>query len=135
MSNQLKQWITDFDSGKTMESVSMGGMGLGYEIAIQSCAVETMRGLQELDVSEDRDEFKAAIETASNWAVEQLDKVHGFSGAQVGAANNIASVFWRQTPEKGIQMMRDQDPNRIIEIRKGENGSVEILTDLSEREK
>lgn len=124
MSEQLRKWIADYDNGNTMESVSMGGISDGYEAVIQDCAIETMRNLQMITLPEDKEAFGAAVEVAADAAVELLDKKHGFSGAQVGAAKNMAAVFWRQTPEKGIEMMKKQDPERIIKIRKADDGSV-----------
>ena len=126
MSEQLRKWIADYDNGNEMESVSMGGISEGYEAAIQDCAIETMRNLQMITLPEDKEAFGAAVEVAADAAVELLDKTYGFSGAQVGAAKNMAAVFWRQTPEKGIAMMKEQDPKRIIKIRKAENGTVSV---------
>ena len=57
-------------------------------------------------------------------AVEKLDTVYHFSGAQVGAAKNIARVFWSQTPEKCLETV-SQD--RIIQIHKGRDRMVEII--------
>jgi len=116
MSQQVQEWIADLDSGKRVKSVSMGGLGKGYELAIQNCAVETLRGIAGKEVPEELDEYKSMIRAASDEAVSKLDKAHGFSGAQVGVANNIVSVFWRQSPTKGIEMMEKQDPARIIEL-------------------
>ena len=127
MSKQLTQWISDYDSGKVMESVSMGGLGDGYEIAIQDCAVEIIRGLQGIEVPEKDEDFRKQFESVSNEVATRLDKKHGFSGAQVGAAKNIAAVFWRKTPEVGIQTMKDQDAERIIHIQKGTNETPTLI--------
>jgi len=43
INEELKTWISDFDNGQRVKSVIMGGLGGGYEEAIQSCAIETMR--------------------------------------------------------------------------------------------
>lgn len=124
MSEQLRKWIADYDCGNTMESVSMGGISDSYEAGIQDCAIQTMRNLQMITLPEDEEAFGVAVEVAANAAVELLNKKYGFSGAQVGAAKNMAAVFWKQTPEKGIEMMKKQDPERIIKIRKAADGSV-----------
>lgn len=127
MNKEISKWLSDYDNGNEVESVSMGGMGHGYECAIQDCAIETLRALPEVP-PEDKQEFRDVIENASNHAVRVLDGVHGFSGAQVGAAKNMASVFWRQTPTKGLDMIRNSDPERIIKIVKGENGHPKIAS-------
>ena len=124
MSKELSQWLSDYDSGKQVESVSMGGISAGYEGAIQECALEIMRRLQNKPIPEGKDAFSFAVNEAKNAAADELDKIHGFSGAQVGAAANLASVFWRKTPEGGIQMMREQNPSRILPIQKSEMGAV-----------
>ena len=126
MSEHLRKWIADYDNGNVMESVEMGGMGYGYEQAIQECAIETMRNLQMVKMPKKDKTFSNALSVASDSAVDLL-KAYGYSGAQVGAARNIAAVYWKQTPAKGIALMRDIDPNRIIKIQKSEDGSVRIL--------
>jgi DNA-binding protein YbaB len=45
MTKEISKWLSDYDSGKEVESVSMGGICEGYEIAIQDCAIEIMRNL------------------------------------------------------------------------------------------
>jgi len=124
MTEQLRQWIADYDSGKAMESVKMGGISEEYEAAIQECAIETIRNLQMIALPEDKEAFGAAVQVAADAAVDLLNDECGFSGAQVGAAKNMAAVFWRQTPAVGIAKMKAQDPKRVITIRKGENGKV-----------
>lgn len=126
MTEHLTKWIADYDNGNEMESVEMGGMGYGYEQAIQDCAVEIMRNLQTVKMPKKDNAFNREIDIATLKATNKL-KHYGFSGAQVGAAGNISAVFWKQTPEKGIEMMRDTDPSRIIKIKKAEDGSVSIL--------
>lgn len=124
MTEQLRQWIADYDSGKAMESVEMGGISEGYEVAIQECAIETIRNLQMIALPEDKEAFRAAVQVAADAAVDLLNDEFGFSGAQVGAAKNLAAVFWRQTPAIEIAKMKEQDPKRVITISKGENGKV-----------
>jgi hypothetical protein len=121
MTKEIKQWLSDYDKDNEMETVSMGGISDGYEAAIQDCAIEIMRGLPE-DVPDDIEEFHMAIKKAQDHAVKILNNFHGFSGAQVGAASNMASVFWRRTPKVGIEIMQKSDPDRIIKIKKDTNG-------------
>ena len=119
----IKQYLSQYDKGEEIEAVEMGGMGDGYEAAIQFLAIETMRELQDLPII-DNDfglVIKLATETASNRTQQT-----GYSGAQFGAAQNIAAVFWRHSPAKGIQKMRDNHPERIIKIKKV-NGNCQIV--------
>lgn len=126
MSKELTQWLADFDEGKVMESVDMSGFGGGYECAIQECAIKAMRTLQHVAIPETDEDFSAEVTTAVDEAADEFEGANGLTGAQVGAARNIAAVFWRQTPEKGIQMMKERNPARIIQISKGANDSVEL---------
>lgn len=127
MSKELTKWIADYDAGQELESVSMGGMGSGYELAIQSCAVEIIRNLQGIEPPEDINDFRQQLSNAEDKAVALLNNRFGFSGAQVGAAKNIASVFWRKTPQGGIDKMKEQDPDRVIKIKKGADSFVELV--------
>lgn len=120
----IREWLYNYDSGLIVKSVSMGGLGTGYELTIQECAIETMRNLAELELPEDDTEFSKAVMNASDKAADDLDKIHGFSGAQVGASKNIAAVFWKQTPEKGI---KSAPPERIIQLQKGKDGMAIII--------
>lgn len=104
----------------------MGGISNGYEAAIQDCAIDIMKSLSSIEVPKERQEFSAIVGSCTDDAVNRLDGKYGFSGAQVGAAKNLASVFWRQSPIKGLQMMKDQDIERIIKISKGDNESVVV---------
>jgi hypothetical protein len=120
----LKNWLVDYDNGITMNTVSMGGFGDGYEMALQECAIEAMRNLQNTSVPDSQEEFVEFLNEAIDKAADKLDATHGFSGAQVGAAKNIAAVFWKQTPDVGI---KKAPAERIIQIYKGSDGMVKII--------
>lgn len=121
MNEKLKQYIADYDSGKPMETVSMGGISEGYEIAIQMWAIEILRILQHVAVPKDKDVFGNLINVVADVALEPLNVIYGYTGAQAGAAKNMAAVFWRQGPENALQMMRNEDPKRMIWIVKKDN--------------
>ena len=110
-----KEWIEALDKGEVIESVTMGGISEGYEKAIQSLSVEIVRNLIAHDVPKEDDRFKALVGLTKERAVDILDGIHGFSGAQVGAATNLAAIVWRRGPES-FQDVKD----RIIKIKKGE---------------
>lgn len=129
MNKELKQWLSDYDSGKRMKTVSMGGLGNGYECAIHDCAIETMRNLQEVEIPVDKKEFNSVVEKAGEQACAKLRVVHGFSGAQVGAAKNMAAIFWNKTPSVAVKQMEEHDKERIIEVWKGENNLANVSSD------
>lgn len=134
MNKELKQWLDDFDSGKVVNSVEMGGMGQGYEEGIQDCAVGIMRKLADVNLSIQEDGKKAIFERITDEVVEELNDKYGFSGAQVYAAQNLASVYWNKTPEKGLQTMRDMDPKRIIQIQKSTTGVAWLNPEIAGKE-
>ena len=116
--DSCEEWLQRWDDGKTVWSVSMGGMGPGYEDCIQNLAVETLRYFVENKVNlqtEDTVE-RDAITKGMDAVTDRLDKKYGFSGAQVGAARNLAAVVYRRGPKDAFS-----DPvvkGRLIRVRK-----------------
>lgn len=127
----LKNWLADYTSGIIVNTVSMGGMGDGYELVLQECAIETMINLQSISVPKTNEEVVEILNAAVDKAVDKLDDIHGFSGAQVGAAKNIAAVFWRLTPEEGMKKVQSE---RIIQIYKGSDGMARMVKTTEETE-
>jgi hypothetical protein len=122
--------LAAWDRGDEVETVEMGGMGAGYETAIQCVVFELLRGIRA------DDELKRAItdtpkgQTFPPEVLEKLDaltleadakdpetgryKLGGLSGAQAGAAQNLAIIL----TTKGFQGAREQVPDRLIFVRK-----------------
>lgn len=88
---QLRRW----DEGRSIWSIEMGGLGPGYEQAIQVLAIEIVR---------DNIDKPLPAETAyqDKWGdatVTRIDKAcFGFSGAQVGAAKFLAYKWMSEGP-------------------------------------
>lgn len=114
----IKEWLSNYDAGKEVETVEMGGLGDGYEVPIQHLAIEVIREISENEIPND---ISQEVNRIAHDVATRLDDLHGFSGAQVGAAKNIAAVFLKNGIDKGLQMMRDREPERIIKIKKGIN--------------
>lgn len=85
---QLRRW----DAGESIWSIEMGGLGPGYEQAIQVLAVEILRDWIDKPLPE---------KMPSDWADDTVKRIDyrlpdgkfacgGFSGAQVGAAKLLA---------------------------------------------
>ena len=96
---QAKEWIAQWDEGKPVPTVSMGGLGEAYEKALQTIAVEALRFLvwkkPNLDGSEKaRKKVYNELETA----LYPLDARLGSSGGMHYAAVNLASHFYRKGP-------------------------------------
>lgn len=107
-------WLARWDAGEEVLSVEMGGFGPDYEQPIQESAAEILRIMlnfpggyvpSESSFSEVEEQFHAL-----------QSRPHGITGAQFGAAANIASCFF-------VRGCRDalSDPSladRIIMVRK-----------------
>ena len=102
-------WLSRWDAGKTVWSIEMGGLGPGYEQAIQITVAEILRHL--LDAAYNSSDWgdnekwardQELIERASfdNETIHRL----GLSGAQYGAALSLATKLYGSGP---IQVMKD----------------------------
>lgn len=94
----LEAW----DNGGAVWSIEMGGIGPGYEQAIQVLAMELLRELIAKDFRWTDDSKADSINARAllNPVVSVVDKWPdcGFSGAQVGAAMQIACKFHKMGP-------------------------------------
>lgn len=128
--NSVDEALAAWDRGDEVETVEMGGMGDGYEMAIQCVAFELLRGIQA-----DEELKRAIVETSKGErfppeVTEKLDaltlaadakdpetgryKLGGLSGAQAGAAQNLALTFI----SRGFDAARSEVPDRLIFVRK-----------------
>ena len=79
--------VAAFDRGDVVHTLEMGGIGSGYEQAIQVLMVELLR--------------PGIAPTEANWdtwgddIVHRMDEDNGFSGAQVGAAKWLANQVFK----------------------------------------
>lgn len=91
--------ILEWDAGNTIWSIEMGGLGPGYEQAIQLLFVELVRDMKDTPLPTD--------ETFGEWGNETVTRIDktcgGFSGAQVDAAKMIAYRMLRDGPQKFYQ--------------------------------
>jgi hypothetical protein len=80
--------LAAWDRGEPVQTVEMGGIGPGYEQAIQILAFELIREAGPLPKPNAEGRYDL-----SGWGeavVARLDETCGFSGAQVGAAKGLA---------------------------------------------
>lgn len=109
----VTEWLKRWDKGQTVWSISMGGLGPGYEQCIHTVA-EILRFMlsKKYKLSKwenklsgvnawkhDRDEIEHAV-----LKVPVIDKL-GLSGAQWGAAMNLALQFYQNGP---CAVMKDE---------------------------
>ncbi len=113
----LRRW----DEGDSVWSVELGGLGPGYEQAIQLTGFEILRVLLDLKPDAetwanegDQGPWKALMEKVEE-RVNPITSKLGLSGAQWGAGVNLACVFYRNGPTKALEMV---DRKRHIQVRK-----------------
>ena len=116
----VEEWLRRWDSGKSVWSVSMGGIGPSYEQCIQITAAEMMRSLLASDI--DLERFKSdksynrelwdSIESTEN--VKAVFDRLGLSGAQVGAAKNLAAIFYRKGPDVAMSDKAVKDRTILV---------------------
>lgn len=111
--------LARWDAGNTVTTVEMGGLGPGYEQAIQIAMFEVLRHL--LDVNPDptfwheTQEWHAdreRIEAAVFPIVEPL----GLSGAQWGAALSLAIAIYRDGPRSAFKSVDSERLTRVCRI-------------------
>jgi hypothetical protein len=98
-----KEWLAQYDANRPIHTISMGGLGPGYEQCIQMLVAEFLRSLvtRASDASawrDDKDAWKAEraqIEADSKAVLEMLNP----SGAQFGAAMNLATNYYMRSPQ------------------------------------
>ena len=102
---QLQQW----DAGMSVWSIELGGLGPGYEQCIQLLAIELVR-----------DNIEKPLPSEENWQEWGDETIHrlaenGFSGAQVGAAKQLAYHWLKEGP---AEVLTQVDDDRHIQISK-----------------
>jgi hypothetical protein len=107
-----------WDAGESLFSIELGGLGPGYEQAIQVTGMELIREFKDkCDIKWDDDDEAAKIcDAVFNFSLKnEIIKNMCLSGAQFGAARNMAFVFIRHGWEKGLDMAHK---DRHIQISK-----------------
>lgn len=108
------EWLKRWDSGYSVWSIEMGGIGPGYEQCIQITAAEVLRHLldRQYDVAawDSKDALERdhkEVETAgfSNKRISAL----GLSGSQWGAAQSLAISLYRRGPRSVMTDERLKD--------------------------
>jgi len=98
-------WLARWDAGKGVWSIEMGGLGPGYEQCIQIVAAEVLRYLIDNKVDPANqyggDAWNALSDDIdkSLWKKPFLNDM-GLTGAQVGAAKNLAARLYADGPRK-----------------------------------
>ena len=93
----LKAW----DEKSPVGTVEMGGISPGYEQTIQVVAMELIRALNGKDLPKDDKALNAIFDAETHRLDRELDL--GLSGAQAGAAKQLAYRFMSDGPKKAIE--------------------------------
>lgn len=116
------EWLKRWDSGRSVWTIEMGGLGPGYEQGIHVLCAEVLRVWidQKIDATKwtEADEWKKAHEIADKHciALPAIDALC-LSGAQWGAAINIAHHLYKRGPRN---VMADPEvKDRHIQVSKG----------------
>lgn len=116
-----QDWLERWDAGKSVWSIEMGGLGPGYEQAIQVTIAEIIRHMLSKNYIaeswEDKSAWKEDLEKIEQWShKDETIKKLGLSGAQWGAAMNVATNLYRRGPRSMMTDKRVKD--RHIQISK-----------------
>ena len=103
------EWLRRWDEGRTVWTIEMGGLGPGYEQCIHMLAAEVIRCLidNKVDCDSWTDEvFKRDLDLIDKtvFAIPEI-KALGVTGAQWGAARNVAIMIYCKGP---VAVMTDR---------------------------
>lgn len=107
--------VAAWDRGDVVWTIEMGGLGPGYEQCIQALFVELLRRAGPPPY-----EDRIALQTWGDAVAHQLSAEYHFSGAQVGAAKNLASAVFK----RGMRAcLAEVEKDRRIMVSKGWPGA------------
>lgn len=110
----IDEVVSRWDAGESLWSVEMGGLGPGYEQAIQVLIFELLRDNNGRDLPLPG---SLAIQSWGDPTVSRIDNAClGFSGAQVGAARSIAYRMLSKGYDAVLDEMRAHDAKRLIQV-------------------
>lgn len=106
-----------WDNLEPIETIEMGGLGPGYELGIQTAAIEFLReGLNVPLEGPEEDYYRVFWEGICVEALAKRDEaLGGITGAMYGAAKQL-SWFWLHNggPHALVEMIKKEYPNRKI---------------------
>lgn len=105
-----REWLRRWDAGQSVWTIEMGGLGPGYEQCIHIVCAEVLRYWFDSSVTSDDfatdESCKAVSDRTREWSFQnETIKKLGLSGAQYGAAVNIAGHLFRRGPRA---IMKDE---------------------------
>lgn len=116
----IAEWLARWDEGRSVWSISMGGLGPGYEQAIQVLAAEVVRHFVATGANwwggteEENNAAWKAVRKSCDEIVTRIDKHMGVSGAQVGAAIQLAAHLYRKGPRACMEDEAVKDRHILV---------------------
>lgn len=108
--NTPEEVVRAWDEDRSLWSVELGGLGPGYEQAIQTLMVELLRSAGPLP----KDGDETGWLSWGNDVVSRHDKaLGGLSGAQVGQARSFASFVIQHGMHAALEQV---EPDRRIQV-------------------
>lgn len=118
----VEDMLKQFDAGGTIFTIECGGLGPGYEQALQLAAVEFTRKNHQSPMpltGDDKKDWESWDKKCTEWLFKELDnKLGGLSGAQFGAAKWLS---WQWSFRGGPKALCDRAEaegmkDRVIQI-------------------
>lgn len=115
-------WLDRWDNDKTVWSIEMGGLGPGYEQCIHVTAAEILRWFlaekPDASVWDDQSLWRQDVDRMETGVIElPTVKALGLSGAQWGAAVNLAAMLYKKGPRSVMTDDRVNDRHIQVERR------------------
>lgn len=99
-----QELIKAWDEGRTIPTIEMGGLGPGYEQCIQIAAVEFTRATLDFKDTGNRQEDWDRFDVLYGEVLKKIDDdLGGMTGAQYGAAKNLAWNWVHIGPEAFVE--------------------------------
>ncbi len=119
----VKAALADWDSGKPVATVEMGGISTEYEHAIQNLVFEILRDYADAPPTVETLKDTKYYESFGAAAIKRCAATYEYSYAQVAVAKNLAGNYLYRGYQEAILSLprysRDASPARIIQVTKG----------------
>lgn len=114
--NTVEALLSKWDAGEPIWTVELGGLGPGYEQAIQVAAIEMARANHAIVLPEDMEQRGDAWDRLCSETLRKHDEeLGGLSGAMFGAAKWLA-YQWSHNggPDKLVERAKEQGRDTIM---------------------
>lgn len=114
--NDVIDMLAKWDSGESIWSVELGGLGPGYEQCIQVAAIEMARDNHSTSLPDDKEQANAEWDRLCTETLRKHDAaLGGMSGAQYGQASWLAYQWCHNGgPDRLIERAKEQGADTIL---------------------